>query len=154
MQNLCIMKRRIGFASLLFLALLLGGEGMACAHQGHGDSHNVTEPAAEFSLGSSQPESTESVGQNPSRARISGFGTSGELPDSCICCGSSHDGATASSAPTFMKQKKRGTLVAAAPDMAGAAAVATQGKSRIPAREHGPPSASVKRHLLIGIFLI
>jgi hypothetical protein len=149
------MKRQVAFSSLLLMVLLLGGQRLACAHDGHGETHNVPDPAArsDSSFVAWQPELTKSGARISTGAGILGSNISGGLPDSCVCCGSSHEGATVANAPTFFDQKKRGTR-AASPDVAGAAAVSAQANSLIPAREHGPPSVSMRRHLLIGILLI
>ena len=149
------MKRQVAFSSLLFMVLLFGGQRLACAHEGHGETHNVPEPAArsDSSFVSSQPELTESVNGSSSGAGIIGFAISEGLPDSCICCGSSNEGATVANAPTFFDQKKRGAPAAASTRVPSAAAVAAQTNS-LTLREHGPPSAFVQRHLLIGILLI
>ena len=150
------MKRQVAFSSLLFMVLLFGGQRLACAHEGHGETHNVPEPATRSasSFVASQPELTESVTRISTGAGIIGFAISGGLPDSCICCGSSNEGATVTQAPTFFDQKKRGAPVAASTTVHRSAAVAAQANSLTPAREHGPPSASIQRHLLIGILLI
>lgn len=80
------------------------------------------------------------------------LGAQGESPESCICCGSSHEAVVTAAAPTFSAQKKQAT---AAAGFGGALPPAiVQSRTLIAVREHGPPVASVKIHLLINIFLI
>jgi len=148
------MKRQVAFLSFVFIVAVLGGQTVACAHDGHAETLSVSDPAArsDASFVASQPELTKSA------TRIStgiiGFAISGRLPDSCICCGSSNEGAAVANAPTFFDQKKRGAPAAASTTVPRAAAVAAQANTLTLEREHGPPSASVQRHLLIGILLI
>jgi hypothetical protein len=149
------MKRQVAFLPFVFIVAVLGGQRLACAHDSHLDTHNVP-PAAgsDSSFVALRPELTKSVARISTGAGIIGFAISGELPESCICCGSSHEAATVANA-TFFDQKKRGAPAAASTIVPrAAAAFAAQATTLTLASEHGPPSASVQRHLLIGILLI
>ena len=148
------MRDRIVFVTLLVLAVFAGGGRLACAHEGHNHSDNAPQSAAqsESPLVVSQNEASESVDESSSTRSISTFGTKGELPESCICCGSSHEAVVTASAPTFSAQKRQATGAAGLEGVLPPAVV--QARSLIAAREHGPPVASVQRHLLINIFLI
>ncbi len=148
------MKDRIGFAVVLALAIFIGGASLACAHEGHNNSVKAPLSAAQ----SISPvvvfrnQASESTHVSSSTGSLSMLGAQGESPESCICCGSSHEAVVTAAAPTFSDQKKQ---AAGAAGFRGALPPAiVQSRTLIAVREHGPPVASVKIHLLINIFLI
>ncbi len=155
MNNIYTVKRQVAFLPVVFIVAVLGGQRLACAHENHLQTHNVP-PAARSnsSFVASQPELTKSLGRIAIGTRIVAFAISGELPESCICCGTSNEAATAANA-TFFDQKKRGTPAAVSTIVPGAGAAASaRARALTVAREHGPPNVSVQRHLLLGILLI
>lgn len=148
-----VIRDRIVFVILLVLAVFAGGARLACAHDGHHSDDAPQSVTQSQSLSIVlQNQASESVDESSSTASISTLGAQGELPESCICCGSSHEVVVTAAAPTFSAQKKQATGTAG---FGGALPPATvQSSTLIAVREHGPPVASVKRHLLISIFLI
>ena len=146
------MKDRIVFAVVLALAMFIGGARLACAHEGH-----QSDDAPQSSAQSQSPsvvfpnQASESVDASSSTGSLSTLGAQGELPESCICCGSSHETVVTAAAPTFSSQKKEATGAAV---FGSAPPASVQSRTLIAVREHGPPVASVKIHLLINIFLI
>lgn len=146
------MKDRIVFAVVLALAMFIGGARLACAHEGH-----QSDDAPQSSAQSQSPsvvfpnQASESVDASSSTGSLSTLGAQGELPESCICCGSSHEAVVTAAAPTFSAQKKQATGAAV---FGGAPPAIVQLRTLIAVREHGPPVAAVKTHLLINIFLI
>ena len=147
-----VIRDRIVFVTLLVLAVFAGGTGLACAHEGH---HSDDAPQSEVQSKSPsvvfQNQASESVDASSSTGSLSTFDAQGELPESCICCGSSHEAAVTAAAPTFSAQKKQATGAAV---FGGAPPAIVQSRTLIAVREHGPPVAAVKIHLLINIFLI
>ena len=148
------MKDRIVFAVVLALAMFIGGARLACAHEGHNYSDDAPQSSAQSQSPSVvfQNQASESVDASAWTSSLSTLGAQGELPESCICCGSSHEAVVTAAAPTFSAQKKQATGAAG---FGGALLPAiVQSRTLIAVREHGPPVASIKIHLLINIFLI
>ena len=148
------MKDRIVFVVVLALAMFIGGASLACAHEGHNYGDNALQSTAQSksSLVVFRHRASESVDKSSLTGSIFTFGAQGELPESCICCGSSHEAVVTAGAPTFSAQKKQAT--GAAGFGGGLPPAIVQSRTLVAVREHGPPVASVKIHLLINIFLI
>ena len=147
------MKNKIVFAVVLALAMFIGGARLACAHEGHQYRDNAPQSSAQSQSPSVvfPNQASESVDASSSTGSLSTLGAQGELPESCICCGSSHEAVVTAAAPTFSAQKKQATGAAV---FGGAPPASVQSRTLIAVREHGPPVAAVKIHLLINIFLI
>ena len=145
------MKDRIVFAVVLALAMFIGGARLACAHEGHSDNALQSAAQSKSPLVVFQNQASESVDASSSTGSLSTLGAQGELPESCICCGSSHEAVVTAAAPTFSAQQKQATGAAG---FGSAPPAIVQSRTLIAVREHGPPVASVKIHLLINIFLI